>query len=158
MKKSVTVLFFLFYNYSVILSKCFASVNCQLPDSIKGRPTGMILDEITVDRVSKIDKDSIYDVVEKNASFQGGKSELNLWIEKNKRCPKTNTSDSKPAKVYCSFVVERTGKVSEIRVVRSPGSVYTAEAIRLLKAMPRWDPATIDNVKVRSRISFIINF
>ena len=59
-------------------------------------------------------------------------------------------------KVAC--VVERNGRLSAMRVIQSEGSLYDAEAIRVLKKMPRWRPARMEGKRVRSLVVIDVRF
>ena len=59
-------------------------------------------------------------------------------------------------KVAC--VVERNGRLSAMRVIQSEGSLYDAEAIRVLKKMPRWKPARMEGKRVRSLVVIDVRF
>lgn len=58
--------------------------------------------------------------------------------------------------VILSFVVEKDGSISDIKVLRDPGYGTGAEAIRVLKSMPKWKPARQDNRTVRSQFTLPI--
>ena len=59
-------------------------------------------------------------------------------------------------KVAC--VVERNGRLSAMRVIQSADSLYDAEAIRVLKKMPRWKPARMEGKRVRSLVVIDVRF
>ena len=59
-------------------------------------------------------------------------------------------------KVAC--VVERNGRLSAMRVIQSADSLYDAEAIRVLKKMPRWKPARMEGKRVRSLVVIDVPF
>lgn len=58
--------------------------------------------------------------------------------------------------VILSFVVEKDGSITDIRVLRDPGYGTGKEAIRVLKSMPKWKPARQDNRTVRSQFTLPI--
>ena len=61
-------------------------------------------------------------------------------------------------KVKVACVVERNGRLSAMRVIQSADSLYDAEAIRVLKKMPRWKPARMEGKRVRSLVVIDVRF
>ena len=55
-------------------------------------------------------------------------------------------------------MVEKNGSISTIRVMKDPGGGLGAEAIRLLKAMPTWQPGELGGVPVKARFTIPIRF
>jgi hypothetical protein len=70
-----------------------------------------------------------------------GKKDFDDYIENNIRKPDDLKSGEK-AVVVLSFIVRNNGTPDSIKVVRSPGNVFSVEAIRLIKEGPKWKPAT----------------
>ena len=58
--------------------------------------------------------------------------------------------------VILSFVVEKDGSITAIKVLRDPGYGAGKEAVRVLKNMPKWKPARQDNRTVRSQFTLPI--
>jgi hypothetical protein len=86
-----------------------------------------------------------------------GKSNFDKYIKENQHRPDTITSGQR-AVVVVSFLVHLNGSIDSLRIVRSPGKIFSDEAIRLIKSGPLWKPAE-DNGKliedeVRIRIVF----
>jgi outer membrane biosynthesis protein TonB len=86
-----------------------------------------------------------------------GKSNFNKYIKENQHRPDTTTAGQKTV-VVVSFVVRINGNIDSIRIVRSPGKIFSNEAIRLIKSGPSWKPAENNGKpiedKVRMRIVF----
>jgi protein TonB len=61
-------------------------------------------------------------------------------------------------KVYVSCIIEKDGYVSEVMVVRSVDPELDAEAVRVIKMMPRLEPGKVDGKPVRIRYTIPINF
>ena len=61
-------------------------------------------------------------------------------------------------KVFLSFVVEKDGKLTDIQVTRGLGSGTDEEAIRVLKASPRWNPGIQNGKPVRVKYNINVNF
>jgi protein TonB len=87
----------------------------------------------------------------------GGQTAFDNYILENLHYPDSTSAGQRVA-VVLSFIVHTNGKIDSIRIVRSPGTPFSEEAIRLLKSGPPWKPA-MDNGKViedevRMRIVF----
>ena len=86
-----------------------------------------------------------------------GKSNFDKYIKENLHRPDTITAGQR-AVVVVSFMVRINGGIDSIRIVKSPGKIFSDEAIRLIKSGPSWKPAE-DNGRliedeVRIRIVF----
>jgi protein TonB len=60
--------------------------------------------------------------------------------------------------VYVTFVVERDGSVTDVRVLRGIGGGCDEEAIRVIKAMPKWNPGKQRGKPVRVQFNMPIKF
>jgi len=70
----------------------------------------------------------------------GGKSEFDKYIQNNLHRPDSLTTGQRVV-VVLSFLVRKDGSIDSIRIVRSPGRLYSDEAIRVLKSGPPWKAA-----------------
>ena len=84
--------------------------------------------------------------VEKMPRFNG---DLNKWLRKNLRYPARCAEMGIGGKVFVEFVVEKDGSISSINVVRSADPDLSQEAIRVVKAMPKWIPGMQRDKAVR---------
>lgn len=112
----------------------------------------------TVSSVKKtqiVEDNNIYDVVDTQARFNGS---ISSYIKKNLKYPAKAYMDGIKGTVVVSFVVEKTGEISNVQVVRSAEPSLDREAVRLVKYMPLWFPAIKNSSKVRSRTSLSIVF
>jgi len=97
----------------------------------------------------------VYEIVDVDPSFPGGRDAMYEWIQKNQKKPEGTQS----GRCFLLFVVEKDGSFSEINVARSSGDEkLDEEAIRLIKTMPRWTPGKLNGEKVRCRYSLRISF
>lgn len=108
--------------------------------------------------ISDVDEDKIYEVVEINAQFPGGEEQCNNWLSLNVRYPAQCMSEGIQGRVIIKFVVEKDGQLTNLSVVRSPDERLSKEAMRVIKAMPKWRPGRIGNKYVRSYYTLPINF
>lgn len=70
---------------------------------------------------------------------KGGFEALEAFIKKNKKQPEAAQRDQTMGFVEISFSVSAQGKLSDFRILQPLGDFYDAEAIRLLKAGPKWE-------------------
>ena len=95
--------------------------------------------------------------VEGTAVFPGGADALSTYFKTNLKCPQIlNAGDLKLVKA--AFSIAPDGTVTRIRILQSPGKTFNQEVIRVLKAMPRWQPAMRNGVAVASDITHDVVF
>ena len=80
------------------------------------------------------------------------------YVAKSIVYPEKAKADGVQGKVYVQFVVETDGSIAEATVLRGVGGECDAEALRVVKSMPKWQPATFKGKPVRSRFMLPINF
>lgn len=87
--------------------------------------------------------------------FPGGKIAFDGFIEKNFKIPKDKPELK--GKIYMTFIVEKDGSLSNIKVLRDVGYETGVEAIRVLKMSPKWVPGKQNNKLVRVLFSIPIS-
>ena len=73
--------------------------------------------------------------------FPGGNDGLSKYIEENLKCPENAKKDSLSRKVFVQFVINQKGEVENVKVARGVDQALDKEAIRVVKNMPKWEPA-----------------
>ena len=73
------------------------------------------------------------------------------YISKSVVYPEKAQADNVQGKVYVQFVVETDGSIAEATVLRGVGGECDDEALRVVKSMPKWHPATFKGKPVRSK-------
>jgi len=101
------------------------------------------------------ESDVPFQVVEEMPRFNGN---LNQWLKKNLNYPARCAEMGIEGKVFVEFVVERDGSITFINVVRSADPDLSKEAIRVIKAMPRWTPGKQRKKTVRVKYTLPITF
>lgn len=86
----------------------------------------------------------VYEYLEHFPSFHGGDKALTEWLKENMNYPKEAQEKSIQGKIYVSFIVEKDGSISDTKIVRSIDPLLDAEAIRIIKTMPKWEPGKND--------------
>jgi len=102
----------------------------------------------------------IYDLgsVETSPEFSGGIKALGNFISANLKYPVKATENKVSGKVFISFIVEKTGTLSDFKLVKGIGSGCDEEAIKVLKASPAWKPGIVAGHPVRTSFTLPITF
>lgn|SRR5574344_589407 len=100
----------------------------------------------------------IFTVVEQEASFPGGYDKLMEYLSKNIKYPQQARETGTKGRVMLTFVVERDGSITDIKVLRDIGSGCGEEAIRVVKIMPKWTPAKQRGKAVRQQFNLPVVF
>lgn len=91
---------------------------------------------------------SMYDQPPK---FPGGMSALGQFIVDNLKYPKECEEQKIEGRVTCQMVVTKEGKLVNIKVARGLHPALDFEAVRILKLMPNWEPATLKGEPVNCK-------
>lgn len=91
----------------------------------------------------------IYTIVENMPQYPGGEEARNKLLATNIIYPATATQNGIQGTVYVSFIVEKDGAVSNVKVIRGIGGGCDEESIRVVKLMPKWIPGTQKGKPVR---------
>ena len=100
----------------------------------------------------------VFDVVEEMPSFPGGNGALMSYLNGNTKYPVVAQENGVQGKVIISFVVERDGSISDVRVARSVDPSLDREAQRVVKSMPRWTPGKQNGQTVRVKYTVPVVF
>ena len=90
--------------------------------------------------------------------YPGGLGAMKKFLADNIVYPLPAHRSGLEGTVLLSFVVNQNGDISGIQVLRTPGMGLEAEAIRVLKSMPRWSPGKNNGVPVNVRFTLPITF
>lgn len=94
-------------------------------------------------------------ILDKMPQFPGGMDKFYKYVSNNFEKPEID--DINTFRVYVSFVIERDGSMTDIKVSRDPGYGLGKEAIRVLKSLrTKWSPGMVDSKPVRTAYSLPI--
>ena len=126
-------------------------------ETIKGDPDA----ELTVEPVGNgpaevVEDNTVYNTagIEVKPDFPGGMDKFYKFVGNNYQTPE---EDGLKGKVYVTFVVEKDGSLTDIKVLRDIGYGTGKEAIRVLNKCPRWTPGEQNGKKVRCTFSLPIS-
>jgi len=97
-----------------------------------------------------------FNAVEVPPSFPGGLQAFYKWVSNNYRYPQMAKEQGVSGAIHVSFVVERDGSLTDIKVIRDLKYGTGEEAMRMLKASPKWKPGIQNGRPVRVSYSLPI--
>lgn len=100
----------------------------------------------------------VFDVVEEMPHFPGGPAALQAFLSSNTKYPVVAQENGVQGRVIVSFVVERDGSITDVKVVRSVDPSLDREATRVVKSMPRWSPGKQNGSAVRAKYTVPVVF
>lgn len=92
------------------------------------------------------------------AEFPGGKEALLNYLSENVRYPRGAEVYGISGRVVCSFVVEKNGSITDVKVAKSVHPALDKEAVRVISSMPKWAPAMKNGQPVRIRYTLPVTF
>lgn len=100
----------------------------------------------------------IFTVVEESPDYMGGDLGRIKFLQDNIKYPQMARESGIQGTVYVTFVVERDGSVTDVKVQRGIGGGCDEEAIRVVKSMPKWKPGKQRGKSVRVQFNMPIKF
>lgn len=97
-------------------------------------------------------------IVEEMPEFPGGDAGRLAFLTSNINYPQMAKEAGIMGKVYVHFVVDENGNVVETNIIRGIGGGCDEEALRVIKAMPKWKPGKQNGIPVRVQFAFPIEF
>ena len=114
------------------------------------------VEEVPIDK--PVTKDEAFAVVEQMPEFPGGVKELMTYFKDNIKYPKAAQENGIQGRVIVQFVVEKDGTPTEFKVMRSVDPDLDAEALRVMKEMPKWKPGMQKGQVVRVKYTVPVTF
>lgn len=105
-----------------------------------------------------VEGDEVFQVVEVMPEFPGGTEGLMKFLSQNIKYPKEAQEAGTQGRVIVSFTVKKDGTCDDFKVVKSVDPVLDAEALRVLREMPRWTPGKQRGKEVNVRFTIPVQF
>ena len=115
-------------------------------------------DEDVEIEIEEEDDEEFFMVVENMPEFPGGDLGLMKYIQKNVKYPAIAKEYNITGKVYVSFIVDKKGSVTNVKIVRGVDKNLDAEAMRVVKSLPKYKPGKQRGKSVRVMFTIPINF
>jgi protein TonB len=90
--------------------------------------------------------------------FKGGAGAMTKYLVESIKYPKTAREKGINGTVYVTYVVEKDGAVSNVKILRGIGGGCDEEAIRVVREMPNWIPGKNKGKPVRVQFNLPIKF
>ncbi|MCF6352856.1 MAG: energy transducer TonB [Cyclobacteriaceae bacterium] len=97
-------------------------------------------------------------VVERMPTYPGGLKALYKYLGKKMRYPSQARRMNIDGKVILSFVIDKEGNITNIKLLRGIGAGCDKEAIRVLATLPKWSPGKQRGKPVKVQMTLPINF
>ncbi|HEY0744635.1 MAG TPA: TonB family protein [Chryseosolibacter sp.] len=111
-----------------------------------------------VEEVVEENPDEIFTVVEQQPEFAGGYDALASYLRNNMQYPKSARKMGVEGTVHVSFLVSKTGSISEVTVLRGISAECDKEAVRVVERMPAWKPGRQNGHAVHVRLVMPLKF
>ncbi|MCD4665966.1 MAG: energy transducer TonB [Bacteroidales bacterium] len=113
---------------------------------------------LSFDEEEVAEEELIFMVVESMPCFPGGDVARIKYLNESIKYPEMARESGIQGLVFVTFVVEKDGSVSNVKILRGIGGGCDEEAIRVIKNMPKWIPGKQRNVPVRVQFNMPIRF
>ena len=104
------------------------------------------------------EEEEVFTTIEDDPEFPGGLEAMMKFLADNIVYPQEAKDNKIEGRVFVSFVVEKDGSISNIRILRDIGSGCGAEVVRVVKLMPKWKPGMQKGKPVRVQFNLPVNF
>lgn len=102
--------------------------------------------------------DEIFTIVEEMPSFPGGVAAFHKYLQRNLHYTPAARKMGLEGKVFVQFIVDKNGKISDVKTIRGVGAGLDEEAIRVVENSPNWNPGKQRGMPVKTRVVIPINF
>ena len=127
----------------------FAPARANAQDK-KGKTTQTRKDTTTDDKV--------YEVCEQMPIFEGGDVALLKYLTDSVKYPELAKKHGVQGRVIIGFIVEKDGSLTDVKVLRAVDRALDAEALRVVKGMPKWIPGSQNGQHVRVKYNVPVPF
>lgn len=113
---------------------------------------------IVEEKHEPVEDNRVFDVVEQQPQFPGGQAALMKYLSDNIRYPAIAQENNIQGRVVVQFVVTKTGKIGEVKVIRGKDPDLDKEAVRVVKTLPDFIPGKMNGHAVNVWFTLPVNF
>lgn len=101
-------------------------------------------------------QDYVYEIADKIPQFPGGTKIFYEFIKANRQ--ENLVLQNRPYRVVLEVVIEKDGSITNAKIVNSIDSLHDNDALRLIKKMPKWIPARLNNDAIRFKMLIPVSY
>ncbi|MDE5566980.1 MAG: energy transducer TonB [Muribaculaceae bacterium] len=118
-----------------------------------------IIDQVIAEE-KPVEDDKVYNMamIEQQPEFPGGTQAMYKWLSDHINYPAVAAEEGVQGKVIVEFIVSKTGAVENVRVLRGRHPALDKEAVRVVKAMPKWNPGRNNSNPVKVTYTLPVTF
>ena len=111
-----------------------------------------------VERTPRPGEEEVFDAVDQKPEFPGGEEALLKYLAEQMKYPVIAQENGVEGQVVVTFIVEKDGSITQPQIIRDIGGGCGLEALRLVRAMPRWEPGKVNGEPVRVAFTLPVRF
>lgn len=114
----------------------------DISDGVDDLTKAVVTQEVIVVEEKPKEDNIVYTTanVQQQPSFPGGEQAMYKWLNDHIVYPAVAAEEGVSGRVIVEFVVSKSGAIENVKVLRSPHKALEQEALRVVKAMPAWNP------------------
>lgn len=120
--------------------------------------TGVSAKRKATGKAEVVEDKPVYAMVEEMPEYPGGEEARLRFLAENLTYPQVAKESGIEGTVYLTMVIDETGSLKDVRVIRGIGGGCDEEAVRVIKKMPRWKPATQAGKPVSVKYTLPVRF
>ncbi|MDR2087569.1 MAG: TonB family protein [Dysgonamonadaceae bacterium] len=128
----------------------------KVQEEVVTKPEEEIID--TIPAAPETVTNMIYEKVEIMPQFKGGYTALIRFIYNTVEYPANALKQRIAGRVWCSFIVDKDGSISDVRLEQGVYSLLNEEALRVLRIMPAWEPGVMGGKPVKVKVYLPVVF
>lgn len=136
--------------------------NVDVSDGVDDLTKTLVKNEVIVETVKEPEpeKEIVYTVanVQSPPMFVGGEQAMYKWLSEHINYPAAAAEEGIDGRVVVEFVVSKTGKIENARVVRGRHPALDKEALRVVNSMPAWQPGNNNGQAVKVTYNLPVTF
>ncbi len=113
---------------------------------------------LTLKTEIEVPEENTFILVEEMPEYVGGEEARLNFLRKNVVYPRAAREVGIQGTVHLTFVIEKNGEITDVKILRGIGGGCDEEAIRIIKAMPKWKPGKQRDKAVRVQFNLPIKF
>jgi protein TonB len=117
----------------------------------------IVAEPVEVKQIAQ-EEEPVFQAVEQMPTFPGGTEEMMKYLGKNTQYPQSAAENGIQGTVYVQFVVDRSGKIADVKVIRGVDPELDKEAVRVARSMPSWLPGKQNGQAVRVAFTMPVKF